>query len=88
MAKLGAVRGMKDLFGREAELQEAVRRLTKTACERYGFIPVWTHCHVGRLHLGIQVATPLLEPVDVFGRTLGDDTDVVRRDPTTRRPIT
>ncbi|MDR1234012.1 MAG: histidine--tRNA ligase [Holosporales bacterium] len=60
-----SVRGMKDLYGSDAEKYHFIFTRIKSIGERYGFS---------------MIHTPLLENTDVFQRSIGDETDVVSKE--------
>ncbi|MDR0640814.1 MAG: histidine--tRNA ligase [Holosporales bacterium] len=59
------VRGMKDLYGPDAEKYNFIFTKIKAVGESYGFNLIYT---------------PLLENTDVFQRSIGDETDVVSKE--------
>lgn len=65
MTELQALRGMRDLLPSDMRRHRRVVNIAHDVALRYGFE---------------EMATPLLETVDVFSRTLGDSSDVVMKE--------
>ncbi|HCP01884.1 MAG: histidine--tRNA ligase [Alphaproteobacteria bacterium] len=65
MAKLQPVRGTHDLIGHEARAHIALTEAARAVADRYGYSPI---------------ATPIFEFTDVFQRTLGDTSDIVKKE--------
>ncbi|MCY4325581.1 MAG: histidine--tRNA ligase [Betaproteobacteria bacterium] len=62
---IGAVRGMRDLIGEEAELWQQLLAQVADTCAAYGYE---------------HIATPLLEREELFVRSVGSDTDIIAKE--------
>jgi len=62
--EINAVRGMHDLFGEEMDRWQAVERQLKGIASAFSFK---------------EIRTPVLEKVEVFSHTVGDETDIVEK---------
>ena len=60
-----AVKGTHDLFGEEADGYAYIQNVFKAVCELYGYRPI---------------ETPILEYTEVFDRSTGESSDVVRKE--------
>ena len=65
MAKLRSVKGMNDLLPAEIGRWHRVERTFERMAERYGFA---------------EVRTPILEPTELFVRSIGEVTDIVEKE--------
>lgn len=59
------LKGMKDLYGVEIDKYEYITDTAKKVFEKYGYL---------------RIITPVLEQMDLFKRTVGDETDVVSKE--------
>lgn len=60
-----AVRGFKDIYGKEAKIWQKIEALLKETFEKWGFS---------------EVRLPILEKTELFERGIGDDTDIVEKE--------
>jgi len=65
MTTLSAIRGMPDVFPKEAKKQDGLIQTSKTIAALYGFE---------------EIKTPILESLDVFKRAVGTETDIVQKE--------
>lgn len=65
MTKLRAVKGMNDLLPSELGRWRRIERVFRETAERYGFG---------------EIRTPLLEPTELFVRSIGEATDIVEKE--------
>lgn len=62
--KLQAIRGMRDLYGEEMAQWQSVERSVREVLSRFGYQ---------------EFRTPVLEKVEVFTQTVGEDSDIVEK---------
>lgn len=65
MKKLRAVKGMNDLLPQDLGRWRRIERIFRDTAERYGFG---------------EIRTPLLEPTELFVRSIGEATDIVEKE--------
>jgi histidyl-tRNA synthetase len=63
--QIQAVRGFRDVLGREVSLWQRVEAVTRDVLERYGFR---------------EVRIPILERTELFARSIGESTDIVEKE--------
>ena len=63
--KYQAVKGMADIFGDEARRYSALESLARAVGSRYGYE---------------EIRTPLVEPTELFVRSIGEATDIVEKE--------
>ncbi len=65
MARFQTLRGMRDILPGEVERWQRLEAAARDTAEAYGFR---------------EIRTPLIEPTELFSRSVGDATDLVRRE--------
>ncbi|MFH1039188.1 MAG: histidine--tRNA ligase [PVC group bacterium] len=65
MTRYRAIRGMQDVFPEEAGRFRALESIVRSAAERYGYG---------------EIRTPLVEPTELFIRSIGESTDIVEKE--------
>lgn len=63
--EIKAIRGAKDILPKDVELWRSIEEKAKNLCEIYGYR---------------QIRTPLLEEARLFARSIGEATDIVRKE--------
>lgn len=62
--ELKAVRGMHDLWGDEVGRWQTLEQILRSTLESFGYV---------------EIRTPVVEKIEVFTQTVGDDTDIVEK---------
>ena len=65
MQKINSVKGMKDLFGEELFKHQYLRQIFRKLCIFYNYE---------------EIATPLVEHIQIFNRSLGETSDIVSKE--------
>ena len=65
MQKIKSVKGMKDLFGEELTKHQLLSQIFRKICSFYNYE---------------EIATPLVEHIQIFNRSLGETSDIVSKE--------
>ena len=65
MQKINSVKGMKDLFGEELNKHQYLSQIFRKLCVFYNYE---------------EIATPLVEHIQIFNRSLGETSDIVSKE--------